>query len=264
MNTTEILALYDEERRTGQHLPYRREETPELVRHISPHKERLNFIVYSRFTAVNADAIIHREIDYLKSRGSYGLEWKTFAHDQPADIGRYLLAHGFEADEEEALLVLDLEDCPAVFLQSVTADVRRITGPAQLSEVVAVQEAVWEEKMGWLETQLKEAMAEDPDFYSIYVAYVNNEPACAAWIAFPPQRQFASLWGGSTLPQYRNRGLYTAVVAARAQEALQRGYRFLTIDASDMSRPILQKRGFKLLTHTTPYTWKNPDFSEGS
>jgi hypothetical protein len=32
-------------------------------------------------------------------------------------------------------------------------------------------------------------------------------------------------------PEYRKRGLYTAVLAARVQEAIQRGYRFLTIEA---------------------------------
>jgi hypothetical protein len=51
------------------------------------------------------------------------------------------------------------------------------------------------------------------------------------------------------------------VVAVRAQEAIGRGYRFLTVDASDMSRPILLKRGFELLTYTYPYFWK-PEASE--
>jgi GNAT superfamily N-acetyltransferase len=77
-------------------------------------------------------------------------------------------------------------------------------------------------------------------------------------MSLPTNSQFAGLWGGATLPQYRKMGIYTAVVAARAQEAIRRGYRFLTVDAGDMSRPILQKRGFQLLTYTTPYTWKPP------
>jgi hypothetical protein len=32
--------------------------------------------------------------------------------------------------------------------------------------------------------------------------------------------------------------------------------RFLTVDASPMSRPILEKLGFRCLTYTTPFVWK--------
>jgi len=123
-----------------------------------------------------------------------------------------------------------------------------------------VLEAVWEQNFDWLAIQLRENLESQPDFWSIYVAYADGKPACAAWINFPTNSQFAGLWGGATLPKYREKGLYTAVVAARAQEAIQRGYRFLMVDASDMSRPILLKRGFQFLTYTTPLKWKNPAF----
>ena len=65
--------------------------------------------------------------------------------------------------------------------------------------------------------------------------------------------QFAGLWSGATLPAYRRRGLYTAVLAVRVQEAIRRGYHFLTIDASPMSRPIVARHGFQLLTYACYY-----------
>ena len=58
--------------------------------------------------------------------------------------------------------------------------------------------------------------------------------------------------GGATLEGFRKRGIYTAVLAARAREARERGYRFLTIDASPMSRPIAAKHGFRLLATSNP------------
>jgi GNAT superfamily N-acetyltransferase len=260
MNTTEILALYDEqERKGGEHPSYRREETPEVVRFVSKRPERLSFVIYSQLTAENADRVIAEELAYFKTWGGKGVEWKTYNHDTPPDLPERLAAQGFEADETEGLLVLDLKDCPAVYLQPVTADVRRI-GVEQVGDVTAVQEAVWGSNFDWLATQLRENLELQPDYWGIYVAYVNGKPACAAWINFPTNSQFAGLWGGSTLPEYREQGLYTAVVAARAQEAIRRGYRFLMVDASDMSRPILLKRGFKFLTYTTPFTWKNTEF----
>jgi len=75
-------------------------------------------------------------------------------------------------------------------------------------------------------------------------------------IRFHPRSSFASLWGGSTVPERRRRGLYTALLAVRAQEARRRGYRFLTIDASPMSRPICEKHGFQFLTCAHECVWR--------
>jgi len=56
---------------------------------------------------------------------------------------------------------------------------------------------------------------------------------------------FASLWGGATLPQFRNQGHYSLLLSAHAHEARARGFSLLTVDASPMSRPILEKQGFQ-------------------
>jgi hypothetical protein len=45
------------------------------------------------------------------------------------------------------------------------------------------------------------------------------------------------------------------VLAARVQEATARGYRFVTIDASPMSRPIVARHGFRLLTMAWACKW---------
>lgn len=260
MDIEQVLALYDvQERRGGEHPSYRRETTPEVVRYVSRDPSRLSFITYSLLTADNADQIIQREIDYFQANGGLGFEWKTYDHDKPDDLKARLAAHGLTGDEREALLMLDLADCPDVYLQPVTIDVRKV-GKAELADVVAVQAAVYETNFDWLEKQLNQNLADAPDYWSIYAAYVDEKAVCAAWISLPENSQFAGLWGGATLPNYRKQGIYTAVVAARAQEALKRGYRYLTVDASDMSRPILIKRGFQVLTYTTPFAWKNPDF----
>lgn len=259
MNRSEILSLYDEqERKNSVHPLYRREEIGHVVRHVSHDSSRISFIIYSDITAENADQVIQEQIDwYNEEVTGYGLEWKTFDHDVPPDLKRRLKAHGFEEDEVEALLLIDLQDPPPVYLQPVTADVRRMTEPVQMKEAAAIQEKVYGESFDWLERELRENITVQPDFWSVYIAYVDNVPACAAWTTFPQGSTFAGLWGGATLPEYRKMGLYTAVVATRAQEAIKRGYRFLTVDAGEMSRPILEKRGFQLLTHTTPFTWKN-------
>ncbi len=68
-----------------------------------------------------------------------------------------------------------------------------------------------------------------------------------------PGTSFAGLWGGGTVEAWRGRGLYRALVAHRARVAAAHGYRYLQVDASPMSRPILERLGFHALTTTTPY-----------
>jgi GNAT superfamily N-acetyltransferase len=73
-----------------------------------------------------------------------------------------------------------------------------------------------------------------------------------------PGTEFAGLWGGSTRAQWRGRGIYRALVARRAQLAAERGVRYLQVDASSDSRPILERLGFLAVTTTTPYVWTPP------
>lgn len=255
MDVSAIMQLYDQqERQQGSHSLYRREVTPDVVRHICTLPDRLHFVIYSQLTAVSADSVIQAQIAYFQSIGGTGLEWKVYDHDQPADLKERLIAHGFQPGEAEGLLVLDLTAAPDSYWAPVTADVRRVTTPAQIQDIVRIQEQVWQSDFNWLDAQIREFIAE-PDSWSVYLAYANGKPACAAWASFPPNSQFAGLWGGSTLSEYRGRGMYTALVHTRAQEAKKRNYRFLTVDASPMSRAILEKRGFRLLTYTYPFTW---------
>jgi hypothetical protein len=65
-------------------------------------------------------------------------------------------------------------------------------------------------------------------------------------------------WGGVRLPAWRGRGLYRALVAHRARLDAERGRRYIESDASDDSRPILERLGFAAVTTTTPHVWRPP------
>jgi len=70
---------------------------------------------------------------------------------------------------------------------------------------------------------------------------------------------FAGLWGGSTRPAWRGRGIYRALTAARARSALARGVRWLHSDSTEFSRPILERAGLKRVTVSTPYVWRREE-----
>jgi GNAT superfamily N-acetyltransferase len=86
------------------------------------------------------------------------------------------------------------------------------------------------------------------------VALVDGQPVSGGRVDFEDGVEFAGLFGGITLPEFRGRGLYRATVAKRAELARERGYRWLYSDALPTSRPILERLGFEPITTTTPFT----------
>jgi hypothetical protein len=251
----EILTLYDELRKTGQYPGTRLEVTPDVVRIVDISNGYGGAVVFSKMDKTNENRIIHEQVDYFRGLHQ-NLEWKVCSHDRPRGLKKRLKEMGFLIESPEALLVLDLQSAPAALWEPIRCDVRLITDPADLQKVRFVEEQVWNEDSAWIPTYLGNALRESPPSMNIYLALVNGQPVSAAWIHFPPGSPFASLFGGSTIRKFRGQGLYTALLAARAQEARQRGVRYLTVDASPKSRPILEKHGFELLGWSTPCKWK--------
>jgi GNAT superfamily N-acetyltransferase len=253
LKAKEILDLFDQQQRIAIELPgVRKEAFPNLVRFVRP-APGMNFVEYSHLDEAELDAAIEEQIAYFKPMNQ-PFEWVVYDHDQPPALRERLVAHGFAPDDPAALMVLDLHAPPPALLAPVSADLRRITSRDGLEDVIAIEEQVWGGNFGWMRTRMGDHL-EIPGYLSIFVADVEQRPACVGWTYYP-NSQFASLWGGSTLPEHRKRGLYTAVLAARVQEAIQRGYRFLTIEAGPMSRPIVAAHGFQLLATTWSYGWK--------
>jgi hypothetical protein len=260
LSIAQLLAIFDQEQRQDvRFFDVRREVTPEVVRFVPREGMESDggVVVYSCLNAENADAVIEAQIAYFEGLGcDFG--WKAYDHDTPADLQDRLTARGFEPGEAEAIVVLDLEEAPAVLWQPVGHEIRRIEDPAGIDEVIAVQGQVWEEDElpGWVADHLRQELLEHGEQIAVYVAYAEGAPASSAWVRFHPPGRFASLWGGSTVPNQRRRGLYTALVAVRAQEARRRGLRFLTVDASPMSRPILEKLGFRCISYAYEHRWR--------
>jgi GNAT superfamily N-acetyltransferase len=85
------------------------------------------------------------------------------------------------------------------------------------------------------------------------IATAADVPIAAARVEFRAGTDFAGLWGGGTLSAWRGRGVFRSLVAHRAALASARGFRYLQVDASPDSRPILKRLGFIELATTTPF-----------
>jgi len=230
----EALAIYDAERQHSVEVGMRREAVPGLVRMIDQ-VDHSSAIVYTDIAADAIGPVIDDQIAYFEALG-HEFEWKVFAHERPTDLVERLRRRGFEIDEPEAIVVLDIATAQTRLFEPTPA-VRRALDPREAPEHIR-----WE-------------MEHAPESFSMYVAEVDGEPVARGWARFPAGRAFASLWGGATLPSFRGRGLYSQLVARRVQEARERGFRYATVDARAMSRPILERRGFRVMTTATACTW---------
>jgi GNAT superfamily N-acetyltransferase len=204
------------------------------------------------------DALIARQRDIFAARGEE-VEWKYRSHDRPADLPDRLRAAGFEPQELETVvvgLVAHLAALDAPVPEGVR--LRAATGRADLDRIAAMESTVWDEDRSWLADALDKELAADATQLDIVLAEHGDTVVSAGWLRYVPGTAFAGLWGGSTLAQFRGRGVYKALVNHRARLAARRGYTYLQVDASADSRPILLRLGFQAITTTTPYVWSPP------
>ncbi|MGA8302490.1 MAG: GNAT family N-acetyltransferase [Thermoplasmata archaeon] len=206
-----------------------------------------NYVIFSQLDASNARTVVREQVEYFV-RARTEVEWKWFGHDRPADLDAILAAEGFVPDEPETLLVWDLREGLPGGTPPPGADLRRVSDANGLRDAVTAAAAAFapEEKL------FSERMAErlrDPAL-GMFVAYVDGVPVATGRVEMTPGRSFAGLWGGGTSPAYRHRGIYRGLVAVRAALAREAGFRYLTVDARESSRPILERIGFVPLTAT--------------
>ncbi|BBH69553.1 hypothetical protein ACTI_62380 [Actinoplanes sp. OR16] len=249
-----MLALYDRQVRYGARpeTPAARiDRTDRIVRHVGGGQD-WNAVVWSDLGESTADEVIAEQAAYFREHG-WDLEWKLYAHDQPADLGKRLEAAGFTADEPETLMVAAVDELDRAVRLPDGVRIDEVTDPAGIDLMVTVSEQAFGHSIPWLRPRLLAQLAGAPQNTQLLVAMAGDTPVSAARMDLIPGTAFAGLWGGGTLAAWRGRGIYRALVAHRARRAAELGYSFVQVDATDQSRPILRRLGFSALTTTTPY-----------
>jgi GNAT superfamily N-acetyltransferase len=256
MDQVDVLALFDREMRKGARPDgpgAEVERAGAVVRQKGP-AHGWNGVVWSALEAADADVVIAEQIAYFTGLGRE-FEWKLYGHDLPADLGRRLVAAGFVPEPVETLMVgevagLTLDTEPPEEVRIVP-----VTDRAGADLVADVHERAFDADASRLRRHLYDRLAADADSVVAVVALAGDEPVSAARMELVPGTSFAGLWGGGTVRHWRGRGVYRALVAHRARVAADRGYRYLQVDASGQSRPVLERLGFTPLTTTTPYVY---------
>lgn len=253
-----LLALYDAQLRAHVSEPLPPGVTVErdgpLVRTIGfGHSGWVEYRDLGDLSEDELDQLILRQIERFAERNE-SFEWKFHTHDRPSFLEERLRAAGFVAEELETVVIAET----ASLVHAAPPDgvaIRRVDERADFERIADLENAVWGERDRWYADAFEQELAADPDALAIFVADADGVVVSAGWIRFPSGTEFGTLWGGSTLPGWRGRGIYRALVSRRAELAAERGRRYLEVDASDDSRPILERLGFGAVTRTRPYVW---------
>jgi GNAT superfamily N-acetyltransferase len=181
---------------------------------------------------------VHR---LVRAKGRTACAWEVGSHATPADLVDRLVALGAVPDEDDPLAIgMVLVDDPGPAPAGI--EVRKAQAPADFEAhariaATAFGGAISAEMARWAE-----------DFGTsgggaVWLALLDGEPVATATSSYT--RWGVVLNAGSTLPEARGRGAYRALVHARWRDAVDRGTPALVTQAGHMSRPILERLGFR-------------------
>ncbi|GAA1921605.1 GNAT family N-acetyltransferase [Streptomyces sodiiphilus] len=254
MNPVEVLALFDREMRQGARPegPGARVERADGVVRQTGTEHGWSAVLWSGLDESAADAAIAAQVRHFTELGRE-FEWKLYGHDRPSDLPARLRAAGFVPEPEETLMAAETGGLATAVELPEGVRLRAVTGAAGVDLMAEVHEQAFGTDSSRLRQHLLDRLAAQPDTVTAVVAMAGEVPVSSARLELPAAGSFAGLWGGGTVKPWRGRGIYRALVAHRARIAAERGYRYVQVDASPDSRPILQRLGFVPLTTTTPW-----------
>lgn len=213
------------------------------------------FVSYRDLDGVDdLDALIARTVAYYRDETSVDeFEWKTRGHDLPVDLTERLLGHGFIADEAETVMAGSVEHLTDEVEIPGGVSIKQAIAPDDIARAAVLQFDVFGD--GPTPEQAEERLARSKGYGSLWMAEFDGQAISAGRLEIVPGTEFAGLWGGVTQADWRGKGIYRGLTAARARHARERGVRYLHSDSLETSRPILERSGLVKITTTTPYVW---------
>jgi GNAT superfamily N-acetyltransferase len=224
-----------------------REDFPDCVLMNTPGSAlgRTAFAFRLRLAPASVDGRAAAIRRWFSEQGRAEFTWWVGTSATPPDLESRLLSLGASPDGDEPVItsMVTTEPPPVADIE-----VRRVE---RFEDFELAREIAWE-SANFTDDQLTEARATLPDRWAererlgdhvLFLAYVDGEPVASGDCVLLPFGGFLS--GASTKPAYRGRGAFRALVRARWDEAARRGTPALIVGAGRMSRPILERIGFR-------------------
>ncbi len=216
-----------------------------------------NYVRLTKWSDEEADDRIKELMDWYRAKG-LGMQWTVGPFDSPADLGERLQRHGFVRAGDQALMarfglehlddiptnaeieVIPLKEAPHLWEDSLQINATAFQWPYEQTE---------NEREGWFEDLESEPIRS-------VMALVDGKPVADAHLYL--QSGVAYLGGAATLPEYRNRKIYSTLLRRRLEIARNEGYEVAVIHAEPMSRRVVSRFGFETHAMYDVYGWMDP------
>ena len=254
-----LLAAYDAQLRTDA-------ETPSAVTVAHHGPLRLvtfaggrGFITYRDLGGLDGHAIAQLVPDALRYFRAdpeiTRVEWKTRGHDHAPGLVGALQENGFVADDPESIMIGQASALAVDVPLPEGVTVRRVFTEPDVRAMSAMQDEVFGDPVSEDAAKALLRRLDRGDGMELWVAEAGGIIVTAGRLEPVRGSDFAGIWGGATREEWRGRGIYRALTAARARSALAMGTTLIHSDSTEYSRPILERYGFIKVSTTTPYHW---------
>jgi GNAT superfamily N-acetyltransferase len=255
-----LLAAYDDQLRTDAETPSAISVTRHGPLRLVAFPGGRGFVTYRDLGGADAeaiaqlvgDALAHYEADPDISR----VEWKTRGHDDAPGLHEALLANGFIQGEPESIMIGEAQALATDVALAEGVSLRCVVAAADVHAMCVMQAEVFGKDFA---DEMAEALVRRLSFgdgMELWVAEADGQMVSAGRLEPVYGTDFAGIWGGATRKEWRGRGIYRALTAARARSALAHGKKLINSDSTEFSRPILERSGLVKVSTTTPYTWR--------
>jgi GNAT superfamily N-acetyltransferase len=192
----------------------------------------------------------------VAERGHREAMWWVGDSATPADLVDRLVAHGLVPDErpgsEPHATSMALVEPPPAGPPEVT--IRRVASLEEYRLANSISSTAFgaseSERAEWDAIAEQRFAAERAEHAPrTYLAFVDGEAVGVARALFAPVAAVLLLSGG-VVEHARGRGVYRALVRSRWDDAVAAGTPALTVHAGAMSRPILERLGFQVVSET--------------
>ena len=205
-----------------------------------------NTVQRQRFRAEDVDEVLDEVRALLRERGRGRTQWEIGSTAEPPGLVDLLLERGLVHDRDPYVVALVLDREPPPAPTGIVA--RRIE---TFEDYAAANEVQWiafetpEDELAESRALLAEQWRDTVNI--MHAAWLDGVLVSAGMSA--PTSHGLLLYGGATLPHARSRGAYRALLRARWEEAVALGTPALITQGGAMSRPILERLGFRRVGH---------------
>jgi len=255
-----LLAAYDQQLRTDAETSGAVATTRYGPLHLATFLGGRGFITYQNLVGADADAIrrlVSEALAYYRADPDIvRVEWKTRGHDHAPGLHQALLRNGFVPDEPESIMIGEARLLATDVAPPEKVTLRTVTTEADVRAMSAMQDEVFGQSVSAEAANALLRRLTFNDGMQLWVAEVAGRMVSAGRLELVVGTEFAGIWGGATKLEWRGRGIYRSLTAARARSALAMGKSLINSDSTEYSRPILERSGLIKVSTTTPYHWR--------